>query len=182
MYSGDLQCIYTVDSSVKYMSLSKHSRNNFTAAVNFTKKNLTCFELNTAGHHMPHILGEPFTDKTFLPSLFCFTGFSSICVQFPYPKIYITHCIYRLHPSSDTAFKFSLKRSMLSKVKAGLVQIWADEPWNAFGLIVLLSRSSHRRPSPEHTSKTQCHVEFRSLHCAVRFRSQQNYTWITALL
>ncbi len=84
-----------------------------------TEKILTGSRLSTAGHHMPHILGafhKPFRDKILLPSEVHFTGFSSIYISFSYPKIYIARHFYRLHPSSDTAFKFkfSLKRSMLS--------------------------------------------------------------------
>lgn len=44
-----------------------------------------------------------------------------------------------VRPSSDTAikFKFSLKRSVLSKVETGFVEIVTDAHWNAFGLILL---------------------------------------------
>ena len=74
----------------------------------------TCFRLRAAGHHMPHILckfHEPFIDKILLPSLSRFTGSSSICFSFSYPKIYISHCICRQHTSSATdsfKSKFSL--------------------------------------------------------------------------
>lgn len=135
---------------------------------------MTCFRLNAAGHHMPHILcafHEPFRHKILLPSLFRFAGFSSICVSFSYPKIYITHCIYRLLPSPDTAFKL---RSMLPEVEAGLVQIAADERWNAFGLM-LSSPSSHRRLSPGHTSKTRCHLELKGLHYTVSHTLNQHF-------
>lgn len=70
----------------------------------FYLEELVLLQANAAGHHMPHNLGgfhEPFGDKILLSSLLHFTGFSSICVSFSYLKIYITHCIYRLHPSAD---------------------------------------------------------------------------------
>lgn len=53
----------------------------------------------------------------------------------------------------------SLKRSMLSKVEAGLAQIAADERWNAFGLITLLSQCSHSTAD----TRLTCNA-FESLH------------------
>lgn len=103
---------------------------------------------------MPHILckfHEPFIDKILLPSLSRFTGSSSICFSFSYPKIYISHCICRQHTlSAIDSFKskFSLNASMPSKVEAGLTLTAADERWNAFGFITLSSRCSHSTPKP----------------------------------
>lgn len=85
---------------------------------------------------MPHILvwfHKPFWRQDTAPA---FSSLHWIVIYFSLSnlKIYTTHCIYRLHPSADSAFKFSLKRSMLCKVETGLALMAADEHSNAFDL------------------------------------------------